>query len=261
MNALFREVAIANEPPVGRAESDRLAHSGCPHRHPIVARAASPIACRAFVLTISSASAGRTWAVMIIRPAVSRGSARPTGLNGSCKLSAPAAMLTPAVAQRPDRGDAAWHRDLVLAAEEEQIGVGEGDHRDAGGRDLVGDLALAVLGLQDQRHAMARGDRMRKAGRDDALGKILQREHRRIEGLVGVQIDGQSPSAASVRKPSLAAAGSVPGAGIRRRHRCPSRWPRASAPAGSRPPAQSTARRTAPRPGSRPGRAADRERR
>ena len=100
--------------------------------------------------------------------------------------------VDPGRPQRPDSGDAARHRDLVLAAQEEQIGVGEGDHRDAGGRDLVGDLALAVLGLQDQRHAMARGDVMRKARRDDALGKVLQREHRRVERLVGVQIDGQS---------------------------------------------------------------------
>ena len=37
---------------------------------------------------------------MTISAAVSNGHARPTGLNGSCRLSAPAATLTPAVAQR-----------------------------------------------------------------------------------------------------------------------------------------------------------------
>src|SRR4051812_26431061 len=101
-----------------------------------------------------SASSGRTCAVMIIKPAVSSGSALPTGLNGSCKLSAPAAMVTPAERNARTavtaRGMATWKSTL-----QEQVGVGQGDHPDAGLGHLLGDLALTLLTLQRQRHAMA----------------------------------------------------------------------------------------------------------
>ena len=66
---------------------------------------------------------------MIIRPAVSNGQARPSGLNGSCRLSAPAATLTPAAQQRRDRGQPARHRRAGAAALEEQVGVRGGRPR------------------------------------------------------------------------------------------------------------------------------------
>ena len=47
---------------------------------------------------------------MIINPAVSNGQARPTGLNGSCRLSAPAATFAPACCSASIGGQPARHR-------------------------------------------------------------------------------------------------------------------------------------------------------
>ena len=63
-------------------------------------------------VTVAHASAGERWAASTISAAVSNGHARPSGLNGSCRLSAPAATTTPAsrsarTAVSP-RGIACW---------------------------------------------------------------------------------------------------------------------------------------------------------
>ena len=73
---------------------------------------ARPIARAACSVTAAQASAGTRWATRIISPAVSNGHPRPSGLNGSCTLSAPAATTAPAsrsalTAVTP-RGIAAW---------------------------------------------------------------------------------------------------------------------------------------------------------
>ena len=49
----------------------------------------------AALLTAVNASSGPTWAATTSRFAVSRASPRPMGLKGSCRLSPPAATVTP----------------------------------------------------------------------------------------------------------------------------------------------------------------------
>ena len=67
---------------------------------------------RSGAVTDAHASAGERWAASTISAAVSNGHARPSGLNGSCRLSPPAATTTPASSRArtavSPRGVACW---------------------------------------------------------------------------------------------------------------------------------------------------------
>ena len=129
---------------------------------------------------------------MIISDAVSSGSPRPTGLNGSWRLSAPAATLTPACCRARTAVTALGVATGAVATLQEQVGVGEGDHVDACCGDLLGDLLLSMHRLQRERHAVTGRDSEGEPGGDHPLGEILQGTDRRIERLVGVQVDRQA---------------------------------------------------------------------
>ena len=115
---------------------------------------------RASSATAAQASAGDRWAASTISAAVSNGQARPSGLNGSCRLSPPAATTTPAVAQRLHRGQPARHRLLLISTLQIEVRRREGDHRDAGRGDRLGELPLALDGLHAEADAVAGGDRV-----------------------------------------------------------------------------------------------------
>ena len=102
-----------------------------------------PVARAAISVTHVQASSGWRWAVSTISAAVSNGHARPSGLNGSCRLSAPGRDHDARVAQCPHGRHAPRHGLLVLAPLEVEVRRRQGDDADPGGRDDRGDLALA----------------------------------------------------------------------------------------------------------------------
>ena len=148
------------------------------------------ISCAELALTASQASPGERCDVITIRPAVSNGHARPTGLNGSCRLSAPAATFTPADRSAATAVSPAGHRRPAPSLEE-QVRVRERHDVDAGLRDQFGDLVLAVRLLHAEADAVAGGDRLFEAVQHHR-GEVDQAEHAGIERLVGVQVDADA---------------------------------------------------------------------
>ena len=124
---------------------------------------------------------------MIISPAVSNGHALPTGLNGSCRLSAPGRHVDPGGAQGGDGGQPARHRGTT-ATLQEQVGVGERDHVDAGLGHELGDRALVGLVALAEADAVAGAHRPIEPG-EDGTGEIAQAVDAGVERLVGVQVD------------------------------------------------------------------------
>ena len=137
-------------------------------------------------MTHAHASDGSRWVVQTISAAVSNGHARPNGLNGSCRLSAPAATVTPASLQSPNGGDAPRHRLLAIAALQEQVRRRQGNDRDACGRNLLGDPSLLGLGAAAEADAVTRGDRVLEPGAGHRLGEMGETVDRGVERLVGV---------------------------------------------------------------------------
>ncbi len=152
-----------------------------------------PIARRPCAETASHASAGERCAAITSSAAVSSASERPTALNGSRTLSAPAATTAPAsrsacTAVSP-RGGFCWiPRDCRV-----EVGLRKRDDVDAAERDLAGHLALHLGGLHAERDAMASG------GAGDSLTSLGHRsrevaepQRTRGERLVDVQINGRT---------------------------------------------------------------------
>ena len=144
MNALFPRLGVAaDHDPVGRAEGDRLANRRGPDRD-LIAVGPSPIAAPAtvghHVQRVGGQHVGRhdhqTGGLQRIAPA--------DGVERILQVVGAGGDVDAGGAQRPHGGDARGMRDLAIAALQEQVGVGERDHADAGGGDLLGHLALAA---------------------------------------------------------------------------------------------------------------------
>jgi hypothetical protein len=99
-------------------------------------------------------------------------------------------------------------RDWCPPALEEEVRLREHDDADPGRRDELRDLLLARLGLHAEADAVARRDAVGEAAVEHAPREVLEREHLRVEALVGVQVDRKPASAAIARKLSFAACGS-----------------------------------------------------
>ncbi len=129
---------------------------------------------------------------MIIRAAVSNGSARPTGFERVLEVVGAGCHDDAGLTQGLHGREAARHRGLVVASLEEQVRVGERDDADPGRGDLLGHAALHVLGLDAEADAVRGRHRMGETSGDDPFGQVLERQHRRVQRLVGVEVDGQA---------------------------------------------------------------------
>ncbi len=89
-----------------------------------------------------------------------------------------------------DRGESTGDR-LLTAATEPEVGVRERDHADAGGRHELGDALLLGGDVLAEAHAVRGRHRQREPG-EHLAGEVLQAEDRRIERLVGVEIDADT---------------------------------------------------------------------
>ena len=162
--------------------------AGCPVRR----RAARRDGPTGSSVTATQASAGDRWAARIISAAVSNGQARPTGLNGSCRLSPPAATTTPASRSAFTAVSPRGHRLLVIATLQIEVRRREGDDRDPRRGEGFGHLALALDALDAEADAVTGGDRAVEAGRRHDVGELGETVRRRVEGLVGVQVDADA---------------------------------------------------------------------
>ena len=150
-------------------------------------------------------------------------------------------------ARRPQGGhpgQPAWHRRRA-AALEEQVGVGEGDHVDAGLGDELGDRPLLVERELAEAHAMAGRRRVREPG-EHAPGELGESARRLVERLVGVEVDRHPELGGELEEEvgrpfarlalEVRAAADEVGAGLERlAEQCPVRGPGG---AGHRPAAQ-----------------------
>ena len=173
----------SRSPPARSRRATAMRSAGAPA---VIATGGSPSVRRDASVTADQATAGRSCTDMIIKPAVSNGHARPTGLNGSWRLSAPAATLTPAVRNaatavrprgmgavpRPWRNRLVWGRAITLTPASATSSA---------------TTALFVGRELPEAHAMAGGRGVREPG-EHAPRELGEPARCSVERLVGVEI-------------------------------------------------------------------------
>ena len=132
------------------------------------------------------------WPAATSSDAVSIGSIRPTGLNGSRQLSPPAASSTPACSSSADRRQPPRHQGRLPPALQTQVGLRQRHQRHPGGGQGAGQRPGLVGGLLAEADTVRGGGPAAEAELLDPPQVPDERQPAGVCGLIQVQVDGQA---------------------------------------------------------------------